>query len=57
MNMARPLFGNSTKLRQAVNYAVDRKAYVQQAGPDAGQPWSHIFNPGVPGWINSNRIR
>ena len=33
MNMARPLFGNSTKLRQAVNYAVDRKAYVQQAGP------------------------
>ncbi len=54
MNMARPLFGNSTKLRQAVNYAVDRKAYVQQAGPDAGQPWSHLFNPGVPGWISTN---
>jgi len=54
MNMARPLFGNSTKLRQAVNFAVDRKAYVQQAGPDAGQPWSHLFNPGVPGWISSN---
>ena len=54
LNMARPLFGKSAKLRQAVNYAVDRKAYVQQAGPDAGQPWSHLFNPGVPGWINSN---
>jgi len=54
MNMARSLFGKSTKLRQAVNYAVDRKAYVQQAGPDAGQPWSHLFNPGVPGWISSN---
>ena len=54
LNMARPLFGNSTKLRQAVNYAVDRKAYVQQAGPDAGQPWSHLFNPGVPGWISTN---
>jgi ABC-type transport system substrate-binding protein len=54
MNMARPLFGNNTKLRQAVNYAVDRKAYVQQAGPDAGQPWSHVFNPGVPGWISTN---
>jgi len=54
MNMARPLFGNSVKLRQAVNYAIDRKAYVQQAGPDAGQPWSHLFNPGVPGWISSN---
>ena len=53
MNMARPLFGNSTKLRQAVNYAVDRKAYTQQAGPDAGQPWSHLFNPAVPGWRNT----
>ena len=50
MNMARPAFGNSTKLRQAVNYAIDRKAYVQQAGPYAGQSWSHLFNPGVPGW-------
>jgi peptide/nickel transport system substrate-binding protein len=54
MNMARPLFRSNTKLRQAVNYAVDRKAYVQQAGPDAGQPWSHLFNPGVPGWISTN---
>jgi peptide/nickel transport system substrate-binding protein len=53
MNMARSAFGKSTKLRQAVNYAVDRKAYVQQAGPYAGQPWSHIFNPGVPGWSKS----
>ncbi len=26
---------------------------MQQAGPDAGQPWSHIFNPGVPGWSNT----
>src|SRR3954451_14160583 len=54
MNMARPLFGNNTKLRQAVNNEDDRKAYVQQAGPDAGQPWSHVFNPGVPGWISTN---
>jgi len=54
MNMARPLFGNSTKLRQAVNYAVDRKSYVQQAGPFAGNPWSHLFNPGVPGWVSTN---
>ena len=53
MNMARPLFGNSVKLRQAVNYAVDRKAYVQQAGPDAGQAWSHLFNPGVPGYLRT----
>ena len=56
MNMARPLFATNTKLRQAVNYAVDRKAYVQQAGPDAGQAWSHIFNPGVPAGATRSRI-
>ena len=54
MNMARPLFKTNTKLRQAVNYAVDRKSYVQQAGPFAGDPWTHLFNPGVPGWTNAN---
>ena len=27
-------------------------AYVAQAGPYAGDPWTHIFNPGVPGWRN-----
>jgi len=50
MNMARPLFKSNTKLRQAINYAVARKDYVDQAGLDAGSPWSHLFNPGVPGW-------
>jgi len=54
MNMARPLFATNTKLRQAISYAVDRKSYVQQAGPLAGDPWTHIFNPGVPGWKNVN---
>src|SRR5262249_44757509 len=24
------------------------------AGPFAGQPWTHLFNPGVPGWRNVN---
>ena len=49
MNTARSLFKN-VALRKAINYAVSRKDYVQQAGPFAGQPWSHIFNAGVPGW-------
>ncbi len=53
MNMARPLFATNTKLRQAINYAVARKDYVDQAGLDAGQPWSHLFNPGVPGWLKT----
>ena len=54
MNTANDLFKNNTKLRQAVSYVLSRKAYVNQAGPYAGQPWSHLFNPGVPGWRNSN---
>jgi ABC-type transport system substrate-binding protein len=54
MNTARSLFGNNTKLRQAVSYVITRKAYTNQAGPYAGQAWSHLFNPGVPGWRDEN---
>jgi peptide/nickel transport system substrate-binding protein len=54
MNMANHLFKNNVRLRQAINYAINRRAYVAQAGPYAGQPWTHFFNPGVPGWKNVN---
>jgi peptide/nickel transport system substrate-binding protein len=50
MNVSRSLFKGNLSLRKAVNYAINRKDYVSQAGPYAGQPWTHIFNPGVPGW-------
>jgi peptide/nickel transport system substrate-binding protein len=50
LNNARPLFGSNLKLRKAVNYAVNRRDYVQQAGLDAGAPWTALLNPGVPGW-------
>ena len=52
MNMSRSLFSGNTNLRRAINYAVSRAAYVAQAGPYAGNSWTHIFNPGVPGWRN-----
>jgi len=52
MNTARSLFGGNTKLRQAINYAIARKDYVNQAGPGGGRPWTHLFNPTVPGWRN-----
>jgi len=52
LNTANNLFGKNLPLRQAVNYAISRPPYVQQAGPYAGQPWTHMFNPGVPGWKN-----
>ena len=54
MNMANYLFKGNLRLRQAINYAVDRRAYAAQAGPYAGNPWTHLFNPGVPGWRNEN---
>lgn len=54
MNMARPLFKENAALRKAINYAVSRRAYASQAGPYAGQPWTRLFNPGVPGWTNVN---
>src|SRR5215217_8161215 len=52
MNTSRSLFAGNTALRQAINYAIDRKSFVSQAGPYAGNTWTHIFNPGVPGWKN-----
>jgi oligopeptide transport system substrate-binding protein len=54
MNMANHLFKGNPKLRRAINYAISRREYVAQAGPYAGKPWTHIFNPGVPGWKNVN---
>jgi peptide/nickel transport system substrate-binding protein len=52
MNTSRSLFKGNVSLRKAVNYVINRKDYVSQAGPYAGVAWTHIFNPGVPGWKN-----
>jgi len=54
MNMANDLFKGNAKLRQAINFAISRRPYTAQAGPYAGVPWTHLFNPGVPGWRNVN---
>jgi peptide/nickel transport system substrate-binding protein len=50
MNIANYLFKGNANLRKAINYAIDRRAYSAQAGPYAGEPWSHFLNPTVPGW-------
>ena len=52
LNMSNSLFKGNLPLRQAVNYAIERAPYVGQAGPYAGDTWTHLFNPGVPGWRN-----
>ena len=54
LNSANNLFKGNLNLRKAMNFAVNRKAYVAQAGPYAGNAWTHLFNPGVPGWKQVN---
>src|SRR5207248_7239643 len=49
MNTSRPLFAN-VNMRKAVNYAVDRTAYLAQAGPYAGTPHDQYLPPGEPGY-------
>jgi ABC-type transport system substrate-binding protein len=50
MNLANDLFKGNANLRKAINFAISRRDYTNQAGAYAGQPWSHLLNPGVPGW-------
>jgi ABC-type transport system substrate-binding protein len=54
LNTANALFRGNVKLRQAVNYAINRRSYVLQAGPLAGDPWTHLLNPAVPGWKSTS---
>ena len=46
------LRGNSA-MRKALNWALDRRAYADQAGPYAGDPWTHILPPGFPGSVST----
>jgi peptide/nickel transport system substrate-binding protein len=48
LNTTRPLF-KTAKMRQAVNYAIDRGALLVQRGAFAGQRTSHYLPPGIPG--------
>jgi len=52
LNTARPLFRNNVKLRQAVNFAVDRKALLRERGPLAGYLTDQYLPPGMPGFRN-----
>jgi peptide/nickel transport system substrate-binding protein len=49
MNTSRPLFAD-VNMRKAVNYAVDRTAYGDQAGPYAATPHDQYLPPGMPGY-------
>jgi ABC-type transport system substrate-binding protein len=49
MNQDQPLFHNNDKLRQAVNWAIDRPQMVRQHGAKAGVVTSQILPYGFPG--------
>ena len=53
LNTERPTFAN-LNMRKAVNFAVDRTAYGDQAGPYAASPFDQLLAPGMPGYEDIN---
>lgn len=45
-----PLFRGNVRLRQAINYAVDRREFLRQYGPFVGARTDQILPPGMPGY-------
>ena len=53
MNNSHPAFRGNVRLRQAINFAINRNALVQVLGLYAGQPHDQILPPGFPGFRNA----
>ena len=54
MNTSRPLFKNNRKLRQAVNYAIDRHALGSDRSGAGGRSPTTTCRAGVPGYVNGH---
>jgi len=54
LNQDQPLFKNNDKLREAVNYAIDRPQMVRQHGALGGVRTDQILPVGFPGFKNWN---
>jgi peptide/nickel transport system substrate-binding protein len=52
LNTSRPLFRKNPKLRQAVNFAVDRKALTRELGPLSGTASDQFMTPAMAGFRN-----
>jgi peptide/nickel transport system substrate-binding protein len=50
LNTSRPLFRNNPKLRQAVNFAVDRRALTREFPPYTFSSTDQYLSPGTPGY-------
>jgi ABC-type transport system substrate-binding protein len=53
LNTSQPLFKNNPKLRQAVNFAVDRRALAREEGVLTETPTDQYLLPQVPGYRNT----
>jgi ABC-type transport system substrate-binding protein len=54
MNTEQPLFRNNPRLRQAVNFALDRTAILQSFGPHFGIRTDSYLPPGMPGYLHQH---
>jgi peptide/nickel transport system substrate-binding protein len=52
LNTSQPLFKNNPKLRQAVNFAVDRRALAREEGPLTETSTDQYLLPGAAGYRN-----
>jgi peptide/nickel transport system substrate-binding protein len=50
LNTSGPLFRKNPKLRQAVNFAIDRRALTRELGAFAGRATDQYLIPGAPGF-------
>jgi ABC-type oligopeptide transport system substrate-binding subunit len=53
LNTERPLFRGNVRLRQALNFAVDRPAVLRTQGPRAGNATDQLLPPTMPGFRNA----
>ncbi|MGH3141534.1 MAG: ABC transporter substrate-binding protein, partial [Gaiellales bacterium] len=54
LNTSRPLLRNNVKLRQALNFAVDRRALVRESGPRGETPTDQYLLPTTAGYRNED---
>jgi ABC-type oligopeptide transport system substrate-binding subunit len=54
LNTQNPLFRNNVKLRQAVNFVINRTAMVSLSGAYAGTPYDQFLPPTLPGYKPAN---
>ena len=52
LNTSRPLFRKNPKLRQAINFAVNRRELTREIGALAGTPTDQYLSPSQPGYTD-----